>query len=70
MIEQNLFCEDRAKNKQIQFFNEKLDLLWLCWVLYIGLAENNPLVCLQHPKGGYFLFTLALLRTLFISNLL
>jgi len=31
MIEQNKFCEDRAKNKNYQFFTEKLDLLWLCW---------------------------------------
>ena len=42
MIEQNLFCEDRAENKNIQFFNEKLNLLWLCKDLQKGLAEGNP----------------------------
>jgi hypothetical protein len=42
VIEQNLFCEDQAKNKNIQFFIEKLDLLWLCWVPPLGLAEGNP----------------------------
>jgi hypothetical protein len=53
MIEQNLFCEDRAKNKNIQFFPEKLNLLWLCWDLQKGSTKLIPEHALT-PSPLYF----------------
>jgi hypothetical protein len=43
VTEQNLFCEDQAKNKNTQFFIEKLDLLWLYRVPQKRSPKATPL---------------------------
>ena len=51
LIEQNLFCEDQAKNKYIKFFAEKLDLLWLCWIPPGARRRQPPGFALALPRS-------------------
>jgi len=60
MTEQNSFCEGYDKNKNIQFFNEKLDLLWVCWILSRGSPQATSLspqsLHKSHRQVGLFIF--------------